>query len=271
VAPDLFRTRDYITDFDEIVRELSARSEATRATLRMTEISYGPDHTETFDLFFPENMKAPAPVHMFVHGGYWRMFSKRDFSYVADTITAAGAIAAIVDYALMPSVRMAVPVDQVRRAKDWLIANIDEHGGDPERLTASGHSAGAHLCALSFANARTASGLRAALLLGGLYDLKPLQSSFLKPEIGITDEEVGSFTPLTLRYDLTVATTVLVGELETVPFHEQASAFAKHLGDQGVRVRQDTLPKANHMGSVRDLGIVGADAGDCLFHLISDH
>jgi arylformamidase len=28
--------------------------------------------------------------------------------------------------------------------------------------------------------------LRAALLLGGLYDLKPLQSSFLKPEIGIT-------------------------------------------------------------------------------------
>jgi hypothetical protein len=40
---DPFRTRDYITDFDEIVRELSARSEATRAMLRMIEISYGPD------------------------------------------------------------------------------------------------------------------------------------------------------------------------------------------------------------------------------------
>src|ERR1700748_486472 len=150
MAIDPFRTRDFIPDFDEIVRELSARSESTRASLRMTEIAYGLDRSETLDLFFPENLKSPAPVHMFIHGGYWRMFSKRDFSYIADTITAAGAIAAIVDYALMPSVRMAVPVDQVRSAKDWLIAHINEHGGNSARLTASGHSAGAHLCSLSF-------------------------------------------------------------------------------------------------------------------------
>src|ERR1700733_14616679 len=117
----------------------------------MIEVSYGSDRTETFDLFFPKDVRAPAPVHMFVHGGYWRMFSKRDFSYIADTITAAGAIAAIVDYALMPSVRMAVLVDQTRRAKSWLLANIGAHGGDAQRLTASGHSAGAHLCALTFA------------------------------------------------------------------------------------------------------------------------
>ena len=94
MALDPFRTRDHIANFDEIVQELSVRSEATRAALRMTEISYGPDRTETFDLFFPKNMWTRAPVHMFIHGGYWRMFSKRDFSYIADTITAAGAIAA---------------------------------------------------------------------------------------------------------------------------------------------------------------------------------
>jgi arylformamidase len=93
LAPDPFRTRDFIPDFDEIVRELRQRSEATRATLKMTEISYGSDRTETLDLFFPKELRTPAPVHIFTHGGYWRMFSKRDFSYVADTITAAGAIA----------------------------------------------------------------------------------------------------------------------------------------------------------------------------------
>ena len=168
MAPDQFRTRDYIPDFDDIVRDLSARSEATRASLRMAEVSYGSDRTETFDLFFPRDMRTSVPVHIFIHGGYWRMFSKRDFSYIADTITAAGAIAAIVDYALMPSVRMDVPIDQVRRAKDWLIANIGKHGGDPASLTASGHSAGAHLCALSFAESNSPSGLKAALLLGGL-------------------------------------------------------------------------------------------------------
>jgi arylformamidase len=271
MTPDPFRTRDYIPDFDEIIRELSARSEATRVSLRMIEISYGSDRTETFDLFFPKEMRSPAPVHMFIHGGYWRMFSKRDFSYIADTVTAAGAIAAIVDYALMPSVRMAVPVDQARRAKAWLIANIDEHGGDPERLTASGHSAGAHLCALSFAESSSLSGLKAALLLGGLYDLKPLQTSFLKPEIGITDEEVKRFTPLTHRYDPTVAATVLVGELETAPFHDQAGAFAAYLTDQGLGVCHKALRRAHHMSSVRDLGIVGTEAGNDLYALIQNH
>lgn len=268
MAPDPFRTRDYILDFDDIVRELSTRSEATRASLRMIEVSYGSDRTETFDLFFPKDVRAPAPVHMFVHGGYWRMFSKRDFSYIADTVTNAGAIAAIVDYALMPSVRMDVPVTQVRRAKDWLVANIEKHGGDPARLTASGHSAGAHLCALSFAKGNSPSGLKAALLLGGLYDLKPLQTSFLKPEIGITDEEAQCFTPLTHRYDPAVEAMVMIGEEETAPFHDQADAFATHLADQGLRVRRKDLRNRNHMSSVRDLGIVGTEAGDDLYALI---
>jgi arylformamidase len=268
---DPFRTRDYITDFDEIVRELSARSEATRAMLRMIEISYGPDRTETFDLFSPEKMKGPTLIHMFIHGGYWRMFSKRDFSYVADTITAAGGIAAIVDYALMPSVRMAVPVDQIRRAKTWLIGKSAELGGDPKRLTASGHSAGAHLSALSFADSNSVSGLRAALLLGGLYDLKPLQSSFLQPEIGITDDEVARFTPLTHRYDPTVTAKVLVGELETAPFRDQAGAFARHLAGQGLSVRHKALRNVHHMSSVRDLGVVGTETGNDLAALIREH
>ncbi|UXN74064.1 alpha/beta hydrolase fold domain-containing protein [Devosia sp. A8/3-2] len=49
---------------------------------------------------------------MFIHGGYWRAFSKSDYSLVADTVTAAGVIAVIVDYALMPAMRMATLVDQ---------------------------------------------------------------------------------------------------------------------------------------------------------------
>jgi arylformamidase len=115
------------------------------------------------------------------------------------------------------------------------------------------------------------SGLKAALLLGGLYDLKPLQSSFLKPEIGITDEEVERFTPLTHRYDPTVAATILVGELETTPFHAQAGAFAEHLADQGLPVKYRFLPRAHHMSSVRDLGDASSDAGNYLFDLIRSH
>jgi arylformamidase len=43
---------------------------------------------------------------MFVHRGYWRAFSKEDFAFVADAMNACGAIAATIDYSLMPKVRM---------------------------------------------------------------------------------------------------------------------------------------------------------------------
>ncbi|TIP31962.1 MAG: alpha/beta hydrolase, partial [Mesorhizobium sp.] len=88
------------------------------------------------------------------------------------TVTSAGAIAVIVDYALMPSVRMATVVDQIRRARQWTYDRIASYGGDPDQLTVSGHSAGAHLATMLFNDNTRASGIKGALLLGGIYDLR---------------------------------------------------------------------------------------------------
>jgi arylformamidase len=266
---DPFRIRDHVAEFDDIVREIVRRSEEARLRLPMlAEVAYGADQTETVDLFFPAVRRESMPVHMFIHGGYWRMFSKRDYSYVAETVTKAGAIAVIVDYALMPSVRMATIVDQVRRAKRWVVDHIAEFGGDPARLTVSGHSAGAHLATFLFNETEIPSGIRAALLLGGLYELKPLQSSFLQSEIGITNEEVGSFTPLTHRHDNNTKVKIMVGGNETVPFHDQAKTFANSLRSQSLQVSSATLAGRNHMDSVRDLGTASSEAGRRLMEVI---
>lgn len=267
---DPFRIRDHVAEFDEIVAGIVRRSAETRAKIPMlANVAYGSDTTETVDLFFPEGDRDRLPVHMFIHGGYWRMFSKRDYSYVADTVTRAGAIAVIVDYALMPAVRMATIVDQVRRAKRWVQANIADHGGNPADLTVSGHSAGAHLATFLFNSENAPANVRAALLLGGLYDLKPLQNSFLANEIGITDEEVAMFTPLAYRHDPQTKATVLVGANETPPFHQQADRFKENLLQQGSPVTSLVLTNRNHMDSVRDLGQPGSQAGDCLTKLIA--
>jgi len=264
MSSDPFRIRAHVAEFDAIVAEIVRRSEETRATISMAaDLAYGPDPTETVDLFFPEGLRSALPVHMFIHGGYWRMFSKRDYSYVADTVTRAGAIAVVVDYALMPAVRMERIVDQVRRARDWVLERITDFGGDAGALTVSGHSAGAHLATMLFNDDRRPSGIREALLLGGLYDLKPLQNSFLRNEIAITDEEVERFTPLGHRFDASVKVEILVGEDETPPFHGQAAAFATNLGRQALQVSQSTVP-GNHMSSVRDLGVPGPAAAAAL-------
>jgi arylformamidase len=206
---------------------------------------------------------------MFIHGGYWRMFSKGDFSYIAQTITRAGAIAAIVDYALMPAVRMAEIVGQIREAKQWILDNIATCGGDPSRLTVSGHSAGAHLATFLLVQEEPfPPSVKGALLLGGIYDLKPLQASFLQPLIGLTDRDVEEYSPLHRKFWPGISISILHGDRETEPFHQQASAFARHLQEQGCLVSLNQLEHADHMGSVRDLGLPASEAGRYLTEII---
>ncbi|WP_348628376.1 alpha/beta hydrolase [Mesorhizobium sp. WSM3862] len=270
MAKDPFRTRDHVPEFDDIVAEIRRRSAKTRAKIPMiADVAYGAGHAETLDLFFPEGRRDRVPVHIFIHGGYWRMFSKTDFSYVAGRVTKAGAIAVILGYALMPAVRMATIVDQIRRAKRWVDEHIESHGGDPGKLTVSGHSAGAHLATMLFDDDSRPSGIKGALLLGGIYDLRPLQESFLAPEIAITDEEVERFSPIDHRFDPSVTVHISVGADETPPFHSQAAAFAEHLKNQGLGVSRTSLARMNHMSSVRDLGVPDTDAARSLVHLLA--
>lgn len=258
---DPFRTRDHVPDFDRHVADYAARSAATRARLPMrADIAYGPAPAERLDLFLPPPDRATGAVHMFIHGGYWRMFAKEDFSFVAETVTQAGAIAAIVDYALMPAVRMETIVAQVRRACDWIVQNIGALGGDPAQLTISGHSAGAHLAALLLDESQPAGRISGALLLSGIYELGPLQGSFLKELIAITDEEVARFSPARRGYGRGPVVCLMVGEGETAPFHQQAAAFTAQLTQAGVNARHAVMAGADHMSIVADLGTPGTEA-----------
>lgn len=268
---DPYRIRDHVAAFDEHVARFRARSAETRARLRFATAPYGTGPGETLDIFFPSDTTGPAPVHIFLHGGYWRAFSKDDFSYVADAVTDAGAIAVIVDYDLMPRVRMDTLVRQVRAAAAWVAGNIASRGGDPSAVTVSGHSAGAHLACWLFDGPTATSpyGIKAALLLGGLYDLAPLRHSFLQEEVHLTEEEVRSWTPLDHRFAPAVSCTILVGERETPPFHEHAARFHRHLTTQGVPAELGTVANTDHMSSVLDLGTPGTEAGLALARLVA--
>ena len=252
---DPFRNRDFIPEFDTLVAEYATRSEATRKHLKSRlNVAYGPGADERLDLFFPQTPSANAPLHVFVHGGYWRMFSKDDFSYIAETTTKCGAVTAIIDYSLMPKVRMKTIVAQVQRSLNWLADQAEDLGVSPERLTISGHSAGAHLAALMISDGRAAPPPRHVLLLSGLYELAPLQHSFLQTLISLTDEEVAEFSPARLTFKRAVNVSVAHGEKETLPFQEQAAQFSNVLEAQGVEAKLTKARGADHMTGVRDLG-----------------
>ncbi|WP_442578968.1 alpha/beta hydrolase [Mesorhizobium sp. ASY16-5R] len=276
MATDPFRTRDHVPDFDEKVLEYRRLSAETRSELQVIgDLPYGPAPGQRLDIFIPSDGRdhgnvGRLPVHIFIHGGYWRMFSKDDFSYIARTVVDAGAIAVLLDYDLMPSVRLADVVRQVRDAKAWVAENIARYGGNASRLTVSGHSAGAHLATFLFTEGEE-SPPRGALLLGGIYNIRPLRESFLQPLIQLTDDEVRQFSPIDDAFQPRVNSVILYGERETKPFHTQAGGLAWQLKRAGCEVSLSALPGADHMSSVLDLGFSDTEAGRHLSSLIARH
>jgi arylformamidase len=269
---DHFRIRDFVTDFASREADYRAASDHTRRTLGgKLDIPYGRSPRERLDLFLLDDLRSPAPVHIFIHGGYWRAGSKEDYAFVADAITGAGAIAAIVEYDLVPTVRIADQVAEVRRAAGWIAAHAAEFGGDPGRLTASGHSAGAMLCWFLGASGRAEMAAPAArpsaiLLLSGIFDLAPIATSFLQPELNLSTPEITDWSPLNSRIPERTMATVAVGAEETPPFHEQAQALSAKL-QGGAPVH--SLPGLNHMSAVREMGRPGTAAAELLRQTIA--
>jgi arylformamidase len=269
---DLFRVRDYVPEFERLTREfVAATEEAGRRWRVQSNVPYGPHPDQRLDLYFPNSETDKCPVHLFVHGGYWRAFRKEDFGFVANTVCAVGGVAAIVDYSLMPLARMSVLVRQVRESLVWIGRNAASFGGDASKLSASGHSAGAHLASWLFEQERVDGPpkielppLQAVILVSGLYDLEPISQSFLQPEITLTPEEIAEWTPLHGHPDARPSVRLCVGEHETPPFHQQMRAFEQHLRQHHVTAQAGALSGHDHLTIVRDMGRPGSEVGALL-------
>lgn len=273
ISSDPFMIRAHVPDWDACVADYRSASEATRQRhADRRTVAYGPGPDESLDLYLPDPATTAAnrPVHLFVHGGYWRAFSKEDYAFMADAIVAEGAVAAVMDYSLMPVARVATLVAQVRRAALWLQDNAIGFGGDPQRLSASGHSAGAHLASFLVCRAGHEPDvrlptLRAVLLVSGIYDLDPITRSYLQPDLRLTPSEVRDWSPMRASMqDTGTGVDLLVGERETAPFQAQARAFAEHLARAGARSRLATMAGEDHMTIVREVGRPGST---CAAHL----
>ena len=119
---------------------------------------------------------APRPIHMFVHGGYWRAQSKDRYAFIADEATAAGAdgryhrLFADAENANGDLGRSDAPRGALARRR------MPRPSGATRRaISASGHSAGGHLASYLFARGRRRKGRRRRLF-GGAPGQRPLRS-----------------------------------------------------------------------------------------------
>lgn len=273
-ARDPYRIRSFVPDFDAIAAEIAARSRALAARSMMWLGSpYGTGPRERMDILLPPNLRHGAPIHMFVHGGYWRSGDKADYTCVAAPVLAAGGIAAIVEYDLMPGARLPVLVNQIRRAAAWLASQATSLGADPVRLTVSGHSAGAHLASYLAATgpsdaAPPTTPVAGLLLVSGIYELSDIPGSFLKDEAKMTPTEAAAWSPLTAHQHGGLRRIIALGADETPPFHAQAARLHHRFSAAGIDSELMLQPGLNHMNVVLDLADPGQPLGQALADLV---
>ncbi|MFO0293000.1 MAG: alpha/beta hydrolase [Rhodospirillales bacterium] len=167
------------------------RSAALRRELpHQHSISYGDGAREVLD-FVPCG-RPGAPTFAYIHGGYWQMNDKESSFHVAGGVLPHGMNFANLDYTLAPAKTMTEICAEIRRAIDWLLANLGRLGGDPNRLYVGGHSAGGHLTAIAMGNPRVAGGLA----ISGLFDLEPIRLSYLTAAIGMDVLEARRNSPI---------------------------------------------------------------------------
>lgn len=253
-----YNPRLSVSDVDSTVQGWKDRSAATRAgNGNRLRRGYGATLAEYLDIF-PAH--APdAPVHIFIHGGYWRAFSAEDFSFIADSGMARGAATVIVNYELCPKVQIAEIVRQVRAAVAWVWHNAAQFGADRDRIAVSGHSAGGHLAGRLIATpwerdyGLPPDTIKGACAISGLFDLEPLRWSWLQPAVQFTADDILSESPI--RHLPITPTPVLaaVGGLESAEFHRQTEAYAEALAHAGSPARTLDVPGRNHFTILDDL------------------
>ncbi|MBC8363796.1 MAG: alpha/beta hydrolase [Actinobacteria bacterium] len=238
-------------DYRPFMDEYRDRSAEARATVdSWQEHSYGPAPRQLLDLFLPVGTDEPPPLLVFIHGGYWQELSKEDSAFAAPAWVDRGVAFAALGYTLAPEALLAEIVDECRQAVRWLHDHAEEVGIDPARMVVAGSSAGAHLAAMVALTDDLAS---AAVLISGVFDLRPLVGTSIVEALDLTTADAHALSPALAAVAGFPPSLVCWGEIETDEFKEQSRRFAGSLKAAGSTCTAFEVRARNHFDVVLDL------------------
>jgi acetyl esterase/lipase len=117
------------------------------------EVEYKPDITYAkvageelqLDVASPKGLDHPVPAIVVIHGGGWMGGKRQSMTDFAKQVAAHGYVAPTISYRLAPKHPFPAQIEDVKCAVRYLRAHAKELNIDPQRVGATGISAGAHL------------------------------------------------------------------------------------------------------------------------------
>jgi arylformamidase len=214
----------FIPGAPDVPARWAAKADAFRRTMGARaelDLAYGPAPRQKLDLFLPEG---PAKgVVVFVHGGYWHLFSKAHWSHLAAGPLARGYAVAVPGYTLAPAARIAEITAEIGRAC-WFVGT---RVGGP--MVVTGHSAGGHLAA-RMGNADIAVPATRVVPISPLAELGPLIATGMNGTLRIDADEAAGESPARHPLRDGVTAHVWVGAEERPAFLMQARVLAEEWG-----------------------------------------
>lgn len=181
-----------VPDIQALVRERNEKAAAYRGRhAAHLDLAYGEAERAKWDIFPAETDR---PCLIFIHGGYWQMNRREDFSHLAAGVAAHGWSVAMPGYSLAPEAGLTRIVAELRAAFDWMGAHGSAHGLG-QKFILAGWSAGGQLTAMLLDHPLISAGLA----ISGVFELGPLRDTYLNEKLALTEDEIVSLSPLRLR------------------------------------------------------------------------
>ncbi|XP_068753615.1 kynurenine formamidase-like [Montipora capricornis] len=243
------------------VKLCQERSKITRQNLNEKQaeldVPYGPDGAK-MDIFYPKKAdQENSPVVVFVHGGLWQEGNKEMHGFVSNSWVNAGFIAAIVGYNLAPEASMDDMVTEIQASVEFLAKKFPE-----SKLFLCGHSAGAHLCAMTavrswYDSSSVPQAIHGVCLLSGIFDLTPLLNTHANDAVKLDESSAARYSPLLILKQAVPRTScptlVAVEEYGSPEFIRQSKVFAEALENHGVQCIFLQVPGVDHFNLIEEM------------------
>ena len=199
---------------------------------------------------------------MYISGGYWQFLSGDISSYVVKPFHQNGISTAIVDYDRAPKLTLPQIVDQCVQAAAKILEYVKK-GNEKNPIYLSGHSAGAHLCAMIFCSKwfndladEDKNLFKGVFFLGGIFDLTDLRKTSVNDPLNLSEKEAKDNSPLlldTFKWP-NIKVYTIAGADESPVFISQGIAYTEKLKQDGILQCEFKLLKdTDHFNLVEDL------------------
>jgi arylformamidase len=231
---------DIVAGWNRLSLELRAQHSAH------LDLRYGPRERNRIDFLKAADK---APTLLFIHGGYWQMRAKEDFSLFAAGPMAHGINVALIGYTLAPEAKLDEIVAEIHAGIDFLGEQLRDLGGDAGRIAVSGWSAGGHLTAMALSHPKVGG----AIAISGIYDLEPIRHSYLNVKLGLDEAMSHRNSPMLQATGAIKPLSLVVGGAELPLLRRQTADFACHRARYGLPVAYEEIPGADHFSVMNEL------------------